>query len=151
MEITKVIEKKIQGISTRTKNTNEMSSETAKIAHLYKRFDKNIVVDYKNGARVYGIYFDYESDATGEFSVLAGSDEIESSELELQQVTIQAGDYLVFQGKGEMPKAVIDTWMEIWNYFSTIETTNHQRAYRTDFEFYKSETEVDIYIGIQTS
>ena len=150
MKITKITEQTIQGISIRTQNSYEMNPKTAKIAGLYQRFDENIVVDYQHGARVYGIYFDYESDASGMFSVLAGADQIESSKVDLQSVIIEAGDYLVFQGKGEMPQAVIDTWMEIWDYFSD-EKNEYQRAYKTDFELYKSETLVEIHIGIVTT
>ena len=150
MKITKITEQTIQGISIRTQNSYEMNPETAKIAGLYQRFDENIVVDYQHGARVYGIYFDYESDASGMFSVLAGADQIESSKVDLQSVIIEAGDYLVFEGKGEMPQAVIDTWMKIWDYFSD-EKNEYQRAYKTDFELYKSETLVEIHIGIVTT
>ena len=153
-------EKTIQGISIRTTNANEMNPETAKIATLYEDFDKNIVVDYQHGARVYGVYFGYESDANGQFSVLAGADRIESSTVELQQVKIVAGDYLVFEGEGEMPQAVIDTWMKIWDFFSegntskkadknTENSIEYKRAYKTDFEFYKSESQVEIHIGIE--
>ena len=150
MKITKITEQTIQGISIRTQNSYEMNPETAKISGLYQRFDENIVVDYQHGARVYGIYFDYESDASGMFSVLAGADQIESSKVNLQSVTIEAGDYLVFEGKGEMPQAVIDTWMKIWDYFSG-EKNEYQRVYKTDFELYKSETLVEIHIGIVTT
>lgn len=159
-----IAEKNIQGISIRTTNANEMNPETAKIAALYKDFDQNIVVDYQHGARVYGVYFDYESDANGLFSVLAGADRIESSTVELQQVKIVAGDYLVFKGEGEMPQAVIDTWIKIWDFFSesntsknadkkadknTDDSIQYKRAYKTDFEFYKSESQVEIHIGIE--
>lgn len=151
-----IAEKTIQGISIRTTNANEMNPETAKIAALYENFYQNIVVDYQHGARVYGVYFDYESDANGLFSVLAGADRIESSTVELQQVKIVAGDYLVFKGEGEMPQAVIDTWMKIWDFFSesntsknTDDSTQYKRAYKTDFEFYKSESQVEIHIGIE--
>jgi len=147
MKITTIPEKIIQGISIRTQNADEMNPETAKIAALYERFDKNIEVDYQQGARVYGVYFDYESDASGMFSVLAGADQIASSQIELQQIKIEAGDYMVFKGEGAMPQAVIDTWMRIWDFFSN--DSEYQRAYKTDFEFYASETQVEIYIGIK--
>ena len=152
MNVITIAEKTIQGMSTRTRNSNEMNPETAKIAALYEDFYKNIVVDYQQGARVYGVYFDYESDASGMFSVLAGADRIKSSTIELQQVKIKAGDYLVFKGEGEMPQAVIDTWMKIWEFFSegnTENNTEYKRAYVTDFELYKSETQVEIHIGIE--
>lgn len=148
MKITKFAGKTIQGISTHTTNANEMNPETAKIGALHQEFDNTVRVDYKNGARVYGVYYDYESDARGEFSVLAGADKIESTKVPLQEITLPAGDYLVFSGKGEMPQAVIDTWMQVWNYFAEDKQPTHKRAYTIDFEFYKNEDEVDIYIAI---
>lgn len=150
MNIIQIEEKRIKGISIRTTNANEMNADTAKIANLYQQFDQQIVVDYKNGAHVYGIYFDYESDASGEFSVLAGADEIDSSRVDLQELVIPKGNYLVFKGEGEMPQAVINTWMKIWDYFSN-DDAEYERAYTTDFEFYKSESEVDIHIAIKTA
>ncbi len=148
MKIVQLEEKIISGLSIRTTNANEMSAETAKIGALHQRFDKTATVDYINGARVYGVYFDYESDASGEFSVLSGADQIEASSEILEQVNLPAGQYMVFTGKGEMPQTVIETWMKIWEYFSD-ENASKQRAYTTDYEFYKSEDEVEVCISIK--
>ena len=137
----------VKGLSTRTNNRDEMNPDSAKIGALYQRFDEQVVVNYQEGARVYGVYFDYESDASGEFSVLAGADNIESASAELETVTLPAGSYLVFAGKGEMPNAVINTWMKVWDYFSAADCP-HQRAYSVDYEFYKGPDEVDIYIAV---
>ena len=71
MELRIVSGKTISGISARTNNTVEMSSE-GKIPALWQTFDENIPVDYKNGERVFGVYFNYESDHNGMFTVLAG-------------------------------------------------------------------------------
>jgi len=119
MKIVQFNNKKISGISIRTTNANEMNPETAKIGALYQQFDKNVSVDYKNGARVYGVYFNYESDASGEFSVLSGADQVETSNISLEEITLPDGKYLVFEATGEMPHAVIETWGKIWAYFST--------------------------------
>lgn len=148
MNVVQVERKIISGISVRTTNANEMDADTSKIAALHQQFDKTVSVNYKDGARVYGVYFDYESDVSGEFSVLAGSNQIESSTQNLEQVSIAEGNYMVFEGKGEMPDAVIDTWTKIWNYFSE-GGSEFQRAYTTDFELYKNQNEVEIYIAIK--
>jgi len=132
--------KKISGISIRTNNVDEVNPITAKIGALHQRFDKEVAVDYKKGERVYAIYYDYESDASGNYSVLAGFDG-DNKESKLEVIDIQAGRYLVFSAKGEMPKIVIDTWGEIWNYFSS-NNCEHQRLYTTDFEYYKNQDEV---------
>ena len=151
MKIVQFEEKQVHGISIRTKNANEMNPSTAKIGKLYQDFDENISVDYKGGARVYGVYHQYESDANGEFSVLAGTDVISPSKVELETVTLPSGKYLVFDGKGEMPQAIIDTWGEVWSYFSEENATNtaHERNYSTDFESYISADEFKIYISVK--
>ena len=138
----------IKGLSSRTNNADEMNPDTAKISSLYQRFDEQVVVNYKEGARVYGVYFDYESDHTGDFSVLAGADNIESASVELESMTLPAGSYLVFAGRGQMPKVVIHTWMKVLEYFSA-DDCPHERAYGVDYEFYKGPDEVDICIAVK--
>jgi len=151
MKITQFNEKQVQGISIRTKNTNEMNPSTAKIRKLHQHFDESVSIDYKAGARVYGVYYNYESDANGEFSVLSGADSVASSAIELETITLTSGKYMVFEGKGEMPQAIINAWGEIWTYFSdeNISNSSHQRAYTTDFEYYLSENEFEIYISVK--
>jgi len=69
----------IEGMSVRTTNEIELNSSSPKIAKLYKAFDEKVSIDYKKGYRAYGVYFNYESDASGEFTVLAGTDQINPS------------------------------------------------------------------------
>ena len=66
---------------------------------------------------------------------------------EMKSVELQAGKYLMFPVKGELPQAIIDTWMQIWAYFED-PSIDEKRAYETDFELYKSADEVEIYIGV---
>ena len=149
MDVVKLDKKIIKGLSVRTANSKEANPKTARIGALYRRFDTEVPVDYKNGARVYGVYYDYESDASGEYSVLAGSDQIDDSvESKLEQVTIASGRYVIFNAKGEVPKVIIETWIKIWDYFSAKDAP-YQRAYTTDFEFYKNQNEIDIYIAVK--
>ena len=150
MKIIQFDGKKITGISIRTTNANEMNPARAKIAALYQEFDKKITVDYKNGARVYGVYYNYESDASGEYSVMAGTDQPgETSGDGIETLVIPRGHYMVFAAKGDMPQVVIDTWGKIWRYFSA-EGVSHPRAYTTDFEFYKNQQEIEIHIAVKT-
>ncbi len=148
MNVIHVNEKSIVGLSARTNNKNEMNPAVRKIAPLVQKFDEEVSVNYRAGARVYSVYYDYESDASGDYSVLIGADAVASSSLALTEVKIQAGNYLVFSAKGQVPHIVIETWNEIWRYFSSDECM-HTRAYRTDFEFYKSQDEIEIHIGIK--
>jgi len=148
MKVVKVEEKKIQGISVRTTNLEEDSPDTAKIGALFARFDKNVSVNYKAGCRVHGVYHDYDSDENSGFEVLVGSDQAFSATEKLETVTIEAGNYLLFEGKGEMPQAVVDVWLKVWKYFGG-KNVKYQRVFTTDFEIYKNPNEVDVYISIR--
>jgi predicted transcriptional regulator YdeE len=65
-----------------------------------------------------------------------------------QTVQIQAGQYLVFRGKGAMPQAVIDAWMQIWQHFGQ-PRKDVERVYATDFEQYMGADEVAVHIGVR--
>jgi predicted transcriptional regulator YdeE len=148
MTIVSITEKVISGLSARTNNKDEMSQETGKISRLVQRFDQATTVNYKDGARVYIVYYDYESDASGEYSLLVGADAVESATVALEQKTIQAGKYLVFFGQGQVPQVVFETWKKVWQYFSD-ENSEFKRAYTTDFEFYKDQNTIEIHIAIK--
>ena len=144
--MTKVTQKSktIYGLKVRTTNANEMHPATAKIAKLWGAFFTNIFPTLPEGTQAYGVYSHYESDAMGAFDVLAGS---EVSKSNLEKVTLEEGTYVCFKVKGELPQAVIDTWGEIWTYFSS-EHCKETRAYKTDYELYLNEREAEIYIGV---
>ncbi|MFW5442697.1 MAG: GyrI-like domain-containing protein [Methylococcaceae bacterium] len=150
MDIVEIDEKAIFGISIRTTNANEMNPETAKIGKIWQKFDSEVDVDYQGGERVYGVYYNYELDANGEFDVLAGCEKVSNS---LDEVVIQKGKYLVFNGKAKTPddnariQAVIETWSKVWEYFLN-EGSEYKRAYKTDFEHYKNQSDVDIYVSV---
>ena len=151
MRLEEIEEKIIYGISTRTKNSNEMNPETAKIGAIWQKFDSTVDANYKDGEKVYGVYYNYESDANGEFDVLAGYETLNDK---LDKVTIQKGKYLVFNKTFEQTddstriQAIIKTWGRIWEYFSN-ENSQYKRAYKTDFEYYKDQNEIEIYISIK--
>ncbi len=150
MKVVHIAEKTIYGISTRTTNAQEMNPETAQIGNIWRKFDREIPVDYQNGERVYGVYYNYESDANGEFNVLAGYEKENNT---LDKTTIHNGKYLVFEGKAKSAddnarvQAVIETWGKIWEYFKN-ENSEYKRSYQSDFEYYKSRSDIDICISI---
>ncbi len=138
----------ITGLKIRTKNSDEMNPDVAKIGVLWQSFFLDIVPTLKEtNVPMYGVYTNYESDAMGKFDVLVGVENLPISD-ELSSVTLKEGKYLCFESKGEMPQAVIGTWGEIWNYFSD-ENCKEKRAYGTDFELYLSQSEAEIYIGVE--
>jgi len=137
----------INGLQIRTKNADEMNPDTQKIAPLWGKFFAEIMPTLgSNPPPLYGVYSNYESDAFGEFDVLVGAELLEESD-EFKSVTVEAGNYLVFTAKGELPQAIIETWDQVWVYFEdpSIEV---KRAFKTDFELYTSQTEAKIYIGV---
>jgi predicted transcriptional regulator YdeE len=137
----------IHGMSIRTTNTDEMDPEFSKIAGLWDRFYEKIAPSIQERGSIYGVYYNYESDMSGRYSVLAGSDEIQSIDAHLEQVMIQSGDYLVFSGTGDIPEVVMKIWAQIWDYFSR-DDAPYQRAYTTDFERYKRQNDIEIYIAV---
>ncbi|WP_428738779.1 GyrI-like domain-containing protein [Sulfurimonas sp.] len=146
MKKVKVESFNVAGLKVRTSNSAEMNPETGKIAKLWGDFcSVDIAQGNMESGEVYGVYFSYESDMNGEFDVLAGLKHDKDAMYE--NITIESGEYLVFRAKGKMPKVVIDTWMEVWNYFS--KEGAEQRAYKTDFEKYVAMDEVEVYIGIK--
>ena len=149
MKIEIVEEKVITGLTIRTTNEKEMNPSTGQILKLWQRFDNTVEVDYQCGNRVYGVYYDYESDATGEFNVLAGTDQSDcNSTATLETIKIESGKYAVFQAKGAMPQIVIETWGKVWAYFSD-EASELKRLYTTDFEYYVYEDEIKVYIAVE--
>ncbi len=145
MNTISIATKTIQGLTTRTSNSLERDSRTAQIGGLWGHFFQS---ELAKSSPLYGVYYHYESDYQGSFNVMAG---IEINEVnqnpQRQVVSINAGNYLVFKGVGEMPQAVIQAWENVWHYFSSFDCL-HTRAYQTDFELYISATEVEIYIGV---
>jgi len=142
-------EKLIRGFITRTNNVNEMDPHTSKIATLWQEFDNKVDVDYKAGNRVFGVYFNYESDTNGEFSVLAGTDQTNiNSPTKIESITIPKGKYMLFKASGDVPQIVIETWAKVWHYFSQ-NNTEYERLYTTDFECYLNQNEIEVYIAVK--
>lgn len=135
----------VTGFSVETQNKDEFNPETAKIPSVWQQvYASNL----PSVGDIYGVYSDYESDANGLYTLTVG---IASNETRTQDtsVIIQAGKYLVFEGRGPMLIMVIATWQQIWTYFE--DNHDYQRQYVTDFEIYAGPEQVDIYIGIKDS
>lgn len=144
---------KLIGIAVRTTNQQEMNPATAKIAGLWGRFFQEQVTDKIPNKTplesTLAAYTKYERDHTGAYDLIVGREvnSLNSIPDGLTGVTIPAGKYLLFTAKGPMPKALIDTWGQIWNYFS--KTSSYQRSYTTDYEVHQADDKVEIYIAIK--
>lgn len=149
MKLVALEAKRINGLVTRTDNSREMSADQGQIPALWQRFDDSVAVDYQQGERVYGVYFNYESDHTGEFDVLAGYDGAgDRAPIELEQIEIPAGNYLVFAQQGQMPQIAIDAWTQVWDYFTGAEA-QYERLFNVDFEYYPNGNQIEIYIAVK--
>jgi predicted transcriptional regulator YdeE len=130
----------ISGLNIRTNNALEASS-AGKIPALWGQFYSSQTMPV---GLVYGVYSDYESDASGDFTVTAGT---KCAELAKSNISIKAGTYLVFPASGPMPAAIIDAWKAVWEHFSYPQS--YERSYETDFEEYSGQDSARIYIGIK--
>lgn len=136
----------VAGITVRTTNREENAPDTARIGALWRRFFGEQTYastpHRTSDTRIFSVYSAYESDALGAFDVTAGV-AVSGGE---NSVTVEAGNYLVFTGQGEMPQMVIATWQRIWHYFET--HPGVARSYLSDFEAYEGPDRVAIHIGV---
>ncbi|MDN4503294.1 GyrI-like domain-containing protein [Alteromonadaceae bacterium BrNp21-10] len=144
----------VYGLSVRTNNVSEIQQNGGAIGRLWQEFYANIAPHLNNNSKLYGVYTDYESDHAGDYSVLASTDDpalhaklADDANIDVKQHTVAAGRYVVFRGMGPMPQAVIELWAQVWQFF-TDDNCPYTRIYTSDFEFYKSDTEVEIYMAI---
>ena len=150
MKETIVQKKVLNGLSIQTNIANEMNTNTAKIGALWQRFDQEVLVDYQGGERVYGLYSNYENGAAGDFTTSAAYDG--KSLPFLNEITIEAGKYLLFEAQASSSDdkargaVVLALWGEVWAYFAG--NPKHTRAFRTDFDFYKDATHIEVYVSI---
>lgn len=144
---------KIIGISTET--TNEKGKAAKDIGNLWDRFFAETIsekIPNKKSSDIYSIYTDYESDYKGNYTCVTGLKVESLNEIPKGLVgrEFKSGKYLKFIAKGEMPKAIQDTWQEIWEKDDTL-----NRSYSADFEVYgeKSQigenSEVEIFIAVE--
>lgn len=92
------------------------------------------------------VYSDYMSDKKGSYKFTVGEICAVPTDSSMDVVKVSSGKYHVIKIEGDTPeetnKKVQQTWFNIWG-------SNLQRRFDTDFELYKSPTNVEIYIGIK--
>lgn len=144
---------KIIGISVRTTNKDNKASQD--LSQLWSQFyAENLLEKIPNKASnaVLSIYTDYKSDFTDEYTTFIGVSVTTLDEIPkgLTRREFKADNFQKFVAKGEMPQAVVNTWVNIWQ-----NDKNLNRKYNYDFEVYgdKSQigenSEVEIYIGVE--
>ena len=146
-----ILQKRVlNGLSVQTSLADEMDPKMAKLGVLWQKFDQEVPVDYKGGERVYGLYSSYENGAESSFSATAAYDG--KSLPFLKEVVVEGGKYLLFEAvaSGSDDEArgatVIALWGEVWAYFGS--SSEHIRAFKTDFDFYKDASHIEVYVSI---
>lgn len=148
----------IQGVGVRTTNEAEAGPQ-GKIPQLWDRYFQSGLqarLSDKDQA-IYGLYTDYESDASGSYTLIISNriDEDVAAETssELQQASVPASRYLVFRTRrGPLMEIVPEVWHEIWSYF---DQAAEKRTYTGDYERYDMQqfdpanTVVNVYIAIE--
>jgi predicted transcriptional regulator YdeE len=143
--------KLVMGVQRRTSNADGRSVKD--IPACWQDFlSLNIASKIPNRAKtpaMFAVYSEYESDWTGEYSYLIGSEVTKADRIPkgLAVVRIPAQTYAVFTTAGQMPYAVLGIWLSVWG-------TKLPRAYTFDFELYDArftrpdKKEADVYIAI---
>lgn len=139
----------VSGLTVRTKNSDEFNQTSAKIPALWGEVLANKLFEtmpnQPASPAVFGVYSGFESDASGEYDLTVGA-LVAAPSSDFSSISVCSGDYLVFEARGEMPGALIQTWGHIWRYFE--QHPEQRRCYKTDFEQYLGEQVVDVFIGI---
>jgi predicted transcriptional regulator YdeE len=128
------------GVGARTTNVVESDLEAGQIGRLWQRFfDEN--VGRRTPATVPGliasVYFDYESDETGAYSVILGPVVTSTGTVPdgLRTVSVPPGRYLSFPVEGMPPTAIIDGWSRIHEWFARPRPV--VRTFTFDAELYR--------------
>lgn len=145
------------GITTRTTNKVEMQGNGL-IGKLWQRFFMEQVlakIPNKIDQAVVGVYYDFESDKNGEYTLLVGArvaslDDIPEGLVGLE---VPAGKMAVFTTeKGPLTEVTVGTWMRIWD---LEDQGKLDRTYIADYEIYDERSAdpanamVEIHIGIR--
>lgn len=142
----------------RTSFALETSQEGARIPGLWQGFFSQGAGSQVPGRKndfVYGVYYDYESDYKGAYSLLAGVEVAEGASTAegCVAITVPTAEYLVFSGQGEMPHVVIATWQRAYACFE--KASDMRRAHTVDFERYDfsnpNSARVDIHISVRAA
>jgi len=144
---------KIIGITTRTTNQNNQSAED--LGKLWSQFyAENIFekIPNKVSSDIIMIYTDYVSNYTEAYTAIIGVlvSTLDSVPEGLTGREFEAENFQKFTAKGAMPKAVVNTWINIWQQDDEL-----NRKYTYDLEVYgeKSQNgenaEVEIFIAIK--
>jgi predicted transcriptional regulator YdeE len=149
--VKKMPAKIIMGIKRRTSNADGRS--ITDIPACWQDFlSQKIAAKIPNRAKTpafFAVYSDYESDWTGEYAYMIGSEVTKADTVPegLAVTRIPAQTYAVFTAAGLMPDSLLAVWMSIWG-------TKLPRTYSCDFEWYDARftrpenKEIDVFVAV---
>jgi predicted transcriptional regulator YdeE len=144
---------KLIGISVRTTNQNNQVQED--LGKLWGQFiSENIYekIPNKISNEILAIYTDYKNNYTEDYTTIIGVPVSTLNKIPDGMIgrEFQLENFKKFVVKGEMPKAVVDIWTEIWQ-----QDENLNRKYSYDFELYGencqkgADSEVEIFVAVK--
>jgi predicted transcriptional regulator YdeE len=144
-------ETRVVGIQARTSRLREADPATAAVPALWRRFQEDgladTIPDRAATRTTCAVYSDYE-DGGGSFRCLVGAEVTAAGEVpaDLAEVTVPAGEYLVFAARGPMPEALAATWARVAEFF---DHAGMARAFTADLEVhYPAGSAVDVFVAV---
>ncbi len=145
----------VRGPATRTRDADEADPSIARIPGLWQRYVQGGATRSVRGALDAGVtvavYTKYESDQDGSYTSVVGAPLIGTGESQLEHKTVEVpdGSYLLFEARGEMPGALLNTWERIRSYFAA--EPPYTRLYSADFEIHDASEpdRVQVYVGVR--
>jgi predicted transcriptional regulator YdeE len=139
----------VVGIQARTSTVAEADPATAAVPALWRRLPAvaDAIPDRAGTRTTCAVYSDYE-DGGGSFRCLVGAEVTGAGELPagLVEVTVPAGEYLVFAARGPMPEALAATWARVAEFFDHADLA---RAFTADLEVhYPAGSAVDVFVAV---
>lgn len=144
---------KLIGISVRTTNqNNQVQEDLGKLWGQFSSENINEEIPNKMSNEILAIYTDYQSNDTEDYTTIIGVPVSTLTEIPNGMIgqEFQPENFKKFIAKGEMPKAVDDTWINIWE-----QDENLNRKYTYDFELYGAncnkgtDSEVEIFVAVK--
>lgn len=147
-EIVELEEKKILGVSARTKNSDPNMGMV--IGSLWnKLYNEGVYnkITNKVNEKAIGLYSEYQDDFNSEYSVTVGCEVSRAEDIGegIVYKIIPKGKYAKFIVRGHMQRAVCEFWEKLWD-------MDLDRSYISDFEEYQNadenNAEIHIYISL---
>jgi len=135
----------IAGMAIRTENAGGKAKND--IGALWQQFMQQAVlqtITNRYSDDIYCMYTEYESDANAPYTVILGCrvNSLDGLPAGIIGKAISAASYMLFKPVGSLPDSIISTWVHIWQ-------SNINRAYTADFDVYKPDGSVEVYLSIQ--